>query len=151
MPLSFQNLMSFLSQAEVRFLIAPDMPLLAIPTMTTSGRTFLLHGTLEADGSLMQLRTNGYLTCPVGSPHREAVLRVLNDLNFRLRIVKFTMDADDGEVVVYADLAIMDSEPTLTQVMALIGFCMERVREVSERIEETIKTGIDPLDEDVIV
>jgi hypothetical protein len=151
MALTFPGLMAFLTEAEVKFLIAPDLPMLAITLATPSGRTFLLHATIEAEGTLLQLRTNGYLVCPPSSPFRDAVLRLLNELNFKLRIVKFCLDAGDGEVVVYADLAVMDSTPTITQVMALTGFVMERVRETAGRIEAVITTGLDPEDKDIVV
>jgi hypothetical protein len=113
---------------------------------TEGGRHVLIHCFLEVEGTLMQVRSNGYLFCPLESPHRQAVMALLNELNHRLRLVKFTYDPLDGEITDYADLAIIDTTPTSSQVLGLIGFFMERMREYIERIETTIRTGNDPGD-----
>jgi hypothetical protein len=82
--------------------------------------------------------------CPLDSPHLVSVMTLLNELNHRLRLVKFTVDPIDGEITVFSDLAIIDSQPTSAQVLGLLGFVMDRLREHSDRIEETIRTGVDP-------
>jgi hypothetical protein len=154
--LTFEMLTSFLKSAEIRYLLVPDQPVVAMGMTTPRGRHFLVHGMLEAEGSLLQFRTNAYQQCPLDSPHRPAVLTLLNELNHKLRLVKFTLDPADGEIIVFSDLAILDSEATATQVLGLIAFLMERLREYADRIETTIGTGEDPgdieldLDEDVI-
>ena len=144
MAISFENLQTFLQNAEIRYLLAPDQAMLAIGMTTSAGRHVLVHCFVEVEGTLVQLRTNGYLLCPPNSDHRPAVMNLLNELNHRLRLVKFTLDPADGEITVFADLALLDSEPTSAQVLGLIGFFMERLREYSDRIETTIRTGIDP-------
>jgi hypothetical protein len=151
MALSFEKFQSFLREAEIRYLLVPDQPIAALGSSTDSGRQFFIHASIEAEGTLMQLRTNGYLACPLSSPHVPVVMRLLNDINFRLRLVKFTMDPTDGEITVYGDLVILDSEPTATQIVVMISFFMERLRECAPRIEKTIQTGIDPDADDVIV
>src|SRR5438270_6099496 len=127
-------------------MIVPDQPVVALGMTTPSGRHFLVHGMIEAEGSLLQFRTNGYQQCPLGGANLPAVVQLLNELNFRLRLVKFTLDPNDGEVIVFSDLAILDSEPTPTQILGLIAFLMERLREHADRIEATIRTGSDPGD-----
>jgi hypothetical protein len=144
MSMTFDKLQSILKEAGIRYLLAPDQPMLAFGMMTESGRHVLIHCFLEIEGTLLQLRTNGYHICPPDSPHQLPVLKLVNELNHRLRLVKFTIDPLDGEVTVFADLAILDSEPTAPQVLGLVGFFMDRLREHAERIEETIRTGIDP-------
>jgi hypothetical protein len=150
--LTFEMLTSFLKSAEIRYLLVPDQPVVALGMSTPSGRHFLVHGMIEAEGSLLQFRTNGYEQCPLTAPALPVVLQLLNELNHRLRLVKFTLDPADGEIIVFSDLAILDSEPTATQVLGLIAFLMERLREHADRLEITIRTGTDPGDvEDVIV
>jgi hypothetical protein len=149
--LTIETLRSFLDSAEIRYMIVPDEPVVALGLTTPSGRHFLIHGMIEAEGSLLQFRTNGYEQCPLTSPHLGAVVRLLNELNHHLRLVKFTLDPDDGEITVFADLAMLDSEPTTSQVLGLLAFLMERVREHADRIEATVSTGTDPGEvEDVI-
>ena len=151
MALTFEMLTSFLKAADIRYLIVPDQPVVALGMTTPSGRHFLVHAMLEAEGSLLQFRTSGYEQCPPSSPNLGAVVLLLNELNYRLRLVKFALDPSDGEIVVFSDLAILDSEPTSTQVLGLIAFLMERLREHADRIEGAIRTGSDPGDaEDVI-
>ena len=129
MALSFENFQAFLRDAQIRYLLAPDQPMAAIGVTTASGRHILVHCFIESEGTLLQLRTNGYLMCPPNSEHRPAVVNLLNELNHRLRLVKFTLDPFDGEITIFADLALLDSEPTAGQILGLIGFFMERLRE----------------------
>jgi hypothetical protein len=149
MSLTFDKLQSILKEAGIRYLLAPDQTMVAFGMMTDSGRHVLVHCFLEIEGTLLQLRTNGYHLCPPDSPHRSVVMKLVNELNHRLRLVKFTIDPLDGEVTVFADLAILDSEPTGPQVLGLIGFFMDRLREYCDRIGETIATGNDPGDGDI--
>jgi hypothetical protein len=150
MSLTFESLQSILREAEIRYLLAPDQPMVACGLTIESGRHVLVHCFLEVEGSLLQLRTTGYQLCPLDSPHLPAVMILLNQLNHRLRLVKFTLDPLDGEITVFSDLAIIDSQPTSAQIVGLLGFVMDRLREYSRRIEETIRTGVDPGDEPVI-
>jgi hypothetical protein len=149
MSLNFDHLQTILKEAGIRYLLAPDQPMLAFGIMTESGRHILVHCFLEIEGTLLQLRTNGFQLCPPDSPHRPAVMQLVNELNHRLRLVKFTIDPLDGEVTVFSDLAILDSEPTAPQILGLIGFYMDRLREYADRIEATIRTGTDPGDGDM--
>jgi hypothetical protein len=146
MPLSFEQFQTILRDAGVRYLIAPDQPMLAIGITLPGGRHVLVHCFLEVEGTLLQLRTNGFQSCPPDSPHRDAVVNTLNELNHKLRLVKFTLDPLDGEVTVFSDLALLDSLPTPAQVMGLVSFFMDRLRECSDRVETTVRTGVDPGD-----
>jgi hypothetical protein len=149
--LTFEMLTSYLKSADIRYMIVPDQPVVALGMTTPSGRHFLVHGMVEAEGSLLQFRTNGYEQCLLNGPTQPAVLTLLNELNHRLRLVKFTLDPADGEIIVFSDLAILDSEPTAAQLLGLLAFLMERLREYADRIEATIRTGNDPGEvEDVI-
>jgi hypothetical protein len=149
--LTFDMLQSFLKAADVRYMVVPDHQVVALGMTTPSGRHFLVHAMVEAEGSLLQFRTNGYQQCPLNGPNLPAVILLLNELNHRLRLVKFTLDPADGEIIVFTDLALLDSVPTATQVLGLIAFMMERLREYAERIETTIRTGTDPGDIDDVI
>ena len=151
MALTFEMLTAFLKEADIRYLMVPGQPVVALGMTTPDGRHFLVHAMIEAEGSLLQFRTNGYQQCPLDGPHVAAVLTLLNDLNHKLRLVKFTLDPSDGEVIVFSDLAVLDSEPTATRVLGLIAFLMERLREYAEGIETMIETGIDPGDVDDVI
>ncbi len=146
MSLTFDKLQTMLKDAGIRYLLAPDQPMVAIGMMTESGRHVLIHCFLEVEGTLIQLRSNGYHLCPPDSPHRPMVVELLNALNHRLRLIKFTIDPADGEITAFSDLAILDSEATPGQLLGLVGFFMDRLREYTDRIEATIHTGNDPGD-----
>lgn len=150
MAVNFDQLVSFLEAAEIRYLLVPRQPAVALGTTTETGRHFLLHVVVEAEGSLLQLRTTGFAYCPPTSPNFSAVMMLLNELNFRLRMVKFTMDPADGEVVVFTDLAVLDSAVTQTQIVGLISFVMERLRECAGRVEATAVTGSDPGEDELL-
>lgn len=153
MAINFDQFVAILRGADIRYLIVPDQPAVALGSTTSTGRHFLVHAVIEAEGSLMQFRTTGYEHCPLDSTSFQATVLLLNELNFQLRMVKFTLDPADGEIVVFADLALLDSQPTPTQILGIIGFIMERLRECAERIETTVRTGVDPgesPDEDII-
>jgi hypothetical protein len=134
MALPFDKLLAFLKEADVRYLQVPDQPVVAVGTTTESGRQFLIHTMLEAEGTLLQFRTSGYLVCPLTSQHFWQVLQLVNELNHKMRLVKFAIDPSDGEVTVFCDLAVVDSEPTTSQVVGLLMFVMERLRECADRI-----------------
>jgi hypothetical protein len=144
MPLTFDGLQAILREGDIRYLLSPDQPMLACGLTTDAGRNVLVHIFLEVEGTLLQFRTSGYQLCPLDSPHQDTVLTLLNDLNHQLRLIKFTLDPMDGEITVFSDLAILDSQPTAPQILGLLGFFMDRLQEHSQRIEETIRTGIDP-------
>src|SRR6516165_1691070 len=79
--LTIEMFRSFLDAADIRYLIVPDQPTVALGMTTPSGRHFLVHGMIEAEGSLLQFRTNGYQHCPANSPSVPPVMLLLNELN----------------------------------------------------------------------
>jgi hypothetical protein len=44
---------------------------------------------LELEGDFLQFRTRVYHSCPLGHPNLDATLKVLAELNHRLRFIKF--------------------------------------------------------------
>lgn len=68
---------------------------------------------LDLDGQFLQFRTINYLHCRSDNPNLLAVLRVLADLDYQIRFVKYGWDATDGEIVAYGDVWVVDG--TLTQ------------------------------------
>ncbi|MFC1660298.1 YbjN domain-containing protein [Gemmatimonadota bacterium] len=80
-----------------------------------------LHGryqfvvVLELGGEFLQFRTLGYHACPVGHPSQSPVLKILAELNQRLRFIKFAWDPSDGEIVAYGDTWVCDGDLTEKQ------------------------------------
>src|SRR5262245_29559409 len=117
---------------------------------TDTGRHFVVHAVIEVEVRRLQLFKTLCSQCRVCVEHLGAVLLLLKEVYYGRRMVKFSIDPADGEIVVFADMAILDSVPTPTQVLGLIAFVMERLRECAERVETTVRTGEDPGEEDII-
>jgi hypothetical protein len=141
--ITLDELKKLLDTEGVKYFIAPDEPLLMMNfTGLTGNYQVALH--LELDGRFLQFRTIGYLRCPADHPHLEAVLRVLGQLDYQLRLTKFGWDPSDGEIVGYADLWLDDGSVTQGQFSAMLHSFLPGIDFNHQRVETTIETGTDP-------
>jgi hypothetical protein len=142
MALTLQKLHECLKEIGLRFFTDPDNPgLLYLVVGTPGGNTFGLYLVVEAEGQLVQLRTRQYMVCPPSHPRLNDLLREIAVLNYRYRFGKLSWDPEGGEVVVYADLVLADSEPTCAQVAALIGTFLRTLDTCIGPLKQTMEGG----------
>lgn len=113
-------------------------------TLTGSNGRFQFLILLEDEGEFLQFRSVEYLYCPEDHPHLDATLKVLGELNYRLRLMKFGWDPRDGEIAAYVDLWIMDAEISTGQFSRMAQAYMSILDGEFPRIKEAIDSGRGP-------
>ena len=116
MSMTFSQLQAMVHAAGIITTAAPADRLLA-NLDTPSGSVHLVIW-LSNGGRVLQFRTVGLLSAPKGA-RRAALLKAILDANHRLKLVKFALDAGDGEIVAYVDIVLGDAK--------LLGRLLERV------------------------
>ena len=145
MTLTMERLKSLVEGEGLTYFVDPNRDALMMGAKGINGSYQLLI-LLEVEGKFTQFRTMNYLSCPVGHEHLDATLRVLGDLNFRLRFVKFGWDPNDGEIAVYGDAWLEDGDLTQKQFGRMINAYFTMMDLNYARIDKTIRTGKDPGD-----
>jgi hypothetical protein len=149
MALTMEGLRKLVDAEGLHYFLAPDRPALMLNVTGVNGRyQFMII--LDVDGQFLQLRTFGYRPCSANHPHLPELLKVIAQLNYRLRLVKFAWDPAEGEVVVYADIWLVDSEPTQAQFQRMIHTLFSAMDMHYPRIVKTLETGKDPGAEDLM-
>jgi hypothetical protein len=144
MALTFEAMTGILKELEVSYWTHPDRPSVMFGMGSSSGKRFVITASLDGDGAFFQVRTVEYAHCPATHPHYAPVARLLLSLNYHYRAVKFAIDPQDGEVVAFGDLVLLDGTATSAQVMGLLSFFLNVLDEAHERLLATLVTGIDP-------
>ena len=143
MALTMERLKNQVGAIPLRFFIDPDRDALMLGATGLNGRyQFLIL--LELDGEFLQFRTIGYHSCPLDHPNVDETLRVLGELNYRLRFIKFGWDPADGEIVAYGDAWISDGDLAQGQIGRMAKSFMSIMDLQYARIDATIQTGEDP-------
>ena len=143
MALTLDDLRTLLDVMGLKYAVFPDRAALLAGFRGLNGSyQFIIH--LELNGTFLQFRSLHLLHCPSDNPHVGAVLRLLAELNYRHRLVKFGWDSSDGEIVAYADLWVMDNTVTRAQLERMIHNLLPTVDLSYPRIQATINTGQDP-------
>jgi hypothetical protein len=133
----------------LKFFLDPNRDALMLGATGLNGRyQFLIL--LEVNGEFVQFRTLGYHSCPADHPNLVAFLKVMGELNYRLRFIKFGWDPADGEVVAYGDAWIADGDLSQGQVGRMCKSFMSLMDLQYARINTTIQTGEDPGEVDPI-
>jgi hypothetical protein len=133
-----------LVQAEgLSFFVDPSRPAILLNFSGHNG-AYMVVMLVELDGRFVQFRTVGYGSCPSDHPHLEAVLRVIGEMDYRLRLTKFGWDPNDGEMVAYADLWLEDGTLTRKQLAAMLRAFLPAIDLGRARITRTMETGVDP-------
>src|SRR5262249_544489 len=134
MAITFDWFTETLRNQNIRFMVQPDYPAVMFGVTTQAGKQFMVRVTVDSNGYFLQIHSVQLAICPKGSPHTPAVLAVLSALNLKYRVIKYALDTNDGEVMVYADLTLADSQPTRDQVMSLISYFIDMLDRTRDRV-----------------
>jgi len=96
-----------------------------------------------SEGKIVQFRTLNMLNAPAGG-HRPVLLRALATSNDRLKLVKFAIDPDDGEVCAYIDVVLGDGRLTGGQFTRCVQALQQLVIRAMVRFRKILATGDDP-------
>jgi hypothetical protein len=143
--MTLDELKGLATEAGLKYWVDPDRPVLMMYFSRLFGQ-YQVVVPLELDGRFLQFRTLGYQSCPSNHQHLSAVLRVLGELDSRLRLTKFGWDPNDGEIVGYADLWLEDGTVTQQQFRGMLECFLAGIDVHYPRITQTIETGTDPGD-----
>lgn len=99
---------------------------------------------LDMQGRFLQFRSIGFLHCKDDHPHRNEVLKVLGAVNYQMRLVKHAWDVRDGEIIVMADMWIMDGTVTAAQFQRMLENYVGGMDDSHPRLAKTVETGRDP-------
>jgi len=143
MAITFQQLQDLMKGEELKFYLAPDRPVLRFDIRGMAGAYNVMISLID-DGRFLQIRSANYASCPASHPHLASVLQLLAVLNCKRRLVKFAWDEDDGELVAYADLWVMDNGVTQAQFKRMLNNYLPVIDQSYPRIAKTIETGEDP-------
>lgn len=141
--MKFEELKKLTEGEGLKYFVAPDRPVIMLGMGGIYGH-YQIVIPLELDGRFLQLRTVGYLSCPTDHPNLAAVLRVLGELNYRLRLTKFGWDPSDGEIAAFVDVWLEDGTLTQAQFSKLFQAFVPGIDLNYIRISRTIETGTDP-------
>jgi hypothetical protein len=147
MSLSMEQFTEVLKSLEVPYWTSPDRPALMFGSVAKSNKRYMVSASFDGDGAFFQLRSVEYGTCTVNHRNFAAVARLLLDLNYQYRGVKFSLDPRDGEIACFSDLLLFDAEATQTQIIGMVSFFLDIIDTCNQRIRVTIETGEDPGEE----
>jgi hypothetical protein len=143
MALSIERLKSLLEGENLKYFLDPAMDKIMLGATGANGSYQLLI-LLEVEDTFIQFRSMSYLSCPEDHEHVVPVLKVLGELNYKLRFLKFGWDPSDGEIVVYGDAWLEDGDLTQKQFGRMIHAYLTMMDLNYLRLDKTIKTGKDP-------
>lgn len=143
MTISVDQLTSLVKAEGLNFFVDPSRPAILLNFNGHNG-AYMMVMLVELDGRFMQFRTIGYGSCPANHAHVDAVLGVLLEMDYRLRLTKFGWDPNDGEIVAYADLWLEDATLTQKQLAAMLRAFLPAIDLGRARINATMATGVDP-------
>jgi hypothetical protein len=145
MALSIEKLKSLLEGEKLKYFLDPAMDKIMLGAKGMNGSYQLLI-LLEVENTFIQFRSMNYHSCPADHEHVGATLKLLGELNYHLRFLKFGWDPSDGEIVVYGDAWIEDGDLTQKQFGRMIHAYLTMMDLNNVRIDKTIRTGEDPGD-----
>jgi len=141
--ISIDKLKDLVKAEGLGFFVDPSRPAILLNFSGHNG-AYMVVMIVELDGRFMQFRTVGYGSCPSDHPHLDAVLRVLGEMDYRLRVTKFGWDPKDGEIVAYADLWLEDATLTQKQLASMLRAFLPAIDLGRARLNATMATGVDP-------
>lgn len=143
MAITFDALKQLVEAAELKYFVAPDRPVIMLGFQGLLSQVQLVIS-LEDQGEFLQFRTIHFLECPAGHPNLGEVLKAIGHLNYSRRLVKFAWDPSDGEIVMYADMWLVDSAPSRGQFRRMVQSFFGSADLGHGRLKLTIDTGKDP-------
>ena len=144
MALTLDKLKQLATAEGLKFMAAPERQALLLMFSGMNGGSYQVVMPVELDGRFLQFRTVAYMHCTLDNPNLGAVLRVIGDLDYRLRLTKFGWDPSDGEIVGYADLWLEDATLTQKQFSAMLHVYLPAIDLAHARLTTTMETGRDP-------
>jgi hypothetical protein len=147
MATSYEAIRAMFDSRKIRYMIDPTYGSLLLGSTGPTGQQYWISLRVEVDGAWVQLRSFGYLNCPSSNKNVSAVHQLLASLNYQFRAIKFSWDVQDGEIAAFSDLLLADTQPSLDQIFAWIGFFFQQLDRAHPRIAATIATGKDPGDQ----
>lgn len=145
MAITLADLKKRLDELKLKYFLSPDKPMVMAGFGGLNG-SYQVALLVELEGTFLQFRSLGYLKCPADRPEVMEVLKVIGDLNYRKRLIKFGWDASDGEIVAYADMWIMDGGLTTQQLDRMLKTFVTTMDIAHGRLKKTMETGADPGD-----
>lgn len=143
MPIPFTELQQIVAREGLRFFLAPDRPVIQLGIGGVFGN-YMLVIQLQDDGQFIQFRTVSYLQCPADHPYLGVVLQTMLTMNYEKRLVKFAWDKQDGEIVAYADMWLMDNALTQAQFSRMMHNFVPAIDIGWGRLKAVLETGSDP-------
>jgi hypothetical protein len=147
MALTLDELQQLLKAQSLQYFVHPERPAVML-SISGLGGSYRFVVTLEVEGTFLQFRSIEYLYCAAEHRHLGAVLRVLGEINYRARLVKFGWDPADGEIVAYADAWLQDGTLTSDQFGRMMHNYVSVIDISYPRITQTLETGKDPGEKD---
>ena len=111
MALTMERLKSLLEGEDLKYFLDPAMDKIMLSARGVNG-SYQLLVLLEVENKFIQFRSMNYQSCPADHEHVVPILKLLGELNYKLRFLKFGWDPSDGEIVVYGDTWIEDGDLT---------------------------------------
>lgn len=97
---------------------------------------------MSNDGKILQLRTMGMTSVSRG--RYPLVRRILLETNESYKLIKFTLDPDDGEVVAWIDMALGGADVTVRQLKRCLHLIDDAGGTTRKRVQAVERTGEDP-------
>jgi hypothetical protein len=143
MALKMDQLKRLLEAQDLRYFLDPrrDAIMLGASGIFGKYQSVIL---LEDEGKFLQFRSVAYLHCQASNPNLFSVLKVLGQINYQMRGIKFGWDPNDGEIAVYSDIWIQDGTLTQEQFARMLHVFFSGIDMNLIRIGQTIETGEDP-------
>lgn len=142
MALTLEELKRLMAAEGLGYFVDPNRPVVMCGARGLNA-FYEFTVSLDLNGEFLQFRTMRYLHCPADSPRAEVVHKVLLDLNYQLRFVKYAWDSSDGEIVVYADVWLMDGTLTEKQFGRALANFVSSLDLHYPRVSKAISEGAD--------
>ncbi len=101
---------------------------------------------LYEEGRLVRLLVPWFMALPEGDK-REALLAKLMQRNNLLKLVKFGLNPDTGEVTAEIELPVLGAKLRKGQLKRAIWILAQSLPEHREALQKFLETGVDPRDE----
>ncbi len=141
MAVSPADLKRLLDQAGLDYVEGPEETLLFRLDVGNEQLNMVIDR--PSEGRIVQFRTLKMLMAPEVA-YRRMLLSALATSNDKLKLVKFALDPEDGEVCTYIDIVVGDGGLTKKQFLRCIHALQHLVIRAIDRFRKIIATGVDP-------
>ncbi|MGF1613970.1 MAG: YbjN domain-containing protein [Gammaproteobacteria bacterium] len=138
MTLTLSELRSLADAEGLKYFLDPREDALLLAFQGGSGSYHMLI-LLDVNGQFLQFRTVEYVSVPPDHPHLLEALKLLVGMNFRVRMVKFAWNSDNGEVVAYADVWLQDAKLTQEQFHRMLSNYLPVIDDLHMHLQEVLE------------